>query len=275
MNIYKVLPALGRTRQMALWHKALESQWSAEDLDWNAPQRLSSSRRKDELAHVLTPILIGEQAALYSVASQIVRLGHRSEVEGQFYLTTWAVDEARHTELFARFYRRLDREPGSIRKFPAGYLVQSRIAADDPADWLSGVLVSEVFAKAVMTEFRRVDLDPVLSEIADGVLVDEARHLGFNHLYLEERFAEVYRRDLAAGDGDATRLRARLRSVIEGARPLLRSLAGQLGAMGISSEQLLADVEEETARRLESSIARGLNVATGARPASQGASAAD
>ena len=54
------------------------------------------------MARILPPVLMGEQSALYSVSSLIPILGNNSEVESQFYLTTWAVDEARHTELFAR-----------------------------------------------------------------------------------------------------------------------------------------------------------------------------
>lgn len=44
------------------------------------------------------------------------------------------------------------------------------------------VLVSEVTAKKLMEEFRRLDVDPLLSKIADGILIDEARHLSFNHI---------------------------------------------------------------------------------------------
>ena len=200
MKIYKVLPDLSKKRQMHLWHTALRSQWSAEDLDWSKPVGLGRNGMKDQLAKVMTPVLIGEQSALYSVSGLIPVLGSRSEVESQFYLTTWAVDEARHTELFARMFRRIDREPMSIRRLPEGYLFQSAIASSEPAEWLSGVLVSEVMATKIMEEFRRLDLDPVLSEIADGILDDEARHLGFNHIYLEDRFASLYRKD--AGNGD-------------------------------------------------------------------------
>lgn len=37
MNIYKVLPDLKKTRHLALWHKALRSQWSAVDLTGISP----------------------------------------------------------------------------------------------------------------------------------------------------------------------------------------------------------------------------------------------
>ncbi len=37
MRIYKTLPELKRERQMSVWHKALRSSWSPEDIDWKAP----------------------------------------------------------------------------------------------------------------------------------------------------------------------------------------------------------------------------------------------
>ena len=122
MNIYKVLPDLNRRKHLSIWQKALRSQWSAEDLNWSRPQRITRDALKDQLARVLTPILMGEQAALYSVSGLIPVLGQQQQVESQFYLTTWAVDEARHTELFARFYGRLGREQhqaDGCKYFPA------------------------------------------------------------------------------------------------------------------------------------------------------------
>ena len=138
MNSYKVLPDLNKKRQLGLWHKALRSQWSAEDMNWSAPQRMTNKRLKDGLARVLTPVLMGEQAALYSVSALIPILGHQSQVDAQFYLTTWAVDEARHTELFARFYGRIDRQPMSIRRFPPAISSRARLQRRTPGSGWRG-----------------------------------------------------------------------------------------------------------------------------------------
>jgi P-aminobenzoate N-oxygenase AurF len=261
VNVYKVLPDLGKKRQLALWHKALRSQWSAEDVDWRAPQRLTLGRLKDQLARVLTPILMGEQAALYSVSSLIPILGHRSQVEGQFYLTTWAVDEARHTELFARFYGRLDRQPLSIRRFPSGYLFQSQIGSKEPGEWLAGVLVSEVAAKLFVGEFLRLDLDPVLSSISEGILKDEARHLAFNHVYLEDLFTELFRRGRSDGEAHGAELHARLDQVLALVPPVFDALDAELRELGIDREHLYQGIAGEARERLRSSIERGEKVA--------------
>jgi len=263
MKIYKVLPDLSRERHMKIWHKALRSQWSASDLDWQTPQRIRSSRLKDLLGRMLTPVLMGEQAALYSVSGLIPVLGQHAEVESQLYLTTWAVDEARHTELFTRFYHRLDREPMSIRRFPAGYLFQSQIVSKDAMQWLSGVLVSEVLAKLVMEGFRSLDLDPLLSDISDGILKDEARHLGFNHIYLEDKFSRLGPRANGESEALSARLHAQLTSVLEKAVPMMSALRDELVEIGFDPEKLFADLAEEARWRLQKSIDAGRRVAAG------------
>ena len=268
MNIYKVLPDLKKKRHMNIWHKALRSQWSAEDLNWGVPQRITKDALKDQLARVLTPILMGEQSALYSVSGLIPMLGQHGDVESQFYLTTWAVDEARHTELFARYYGRIGREPMSIRRFPAGYLFQTQIASKDAAEWLAGVLVSECLAKLVLEDFRRLDLDPVLSEICNGILEDEARHLGFNHIYLEDRFAGLFRKSETEGRTYEDHLRFRLQKVLDLLNPIFRGLETDVRAVGLDGEALIGRVGEEAKQRLEKSMACGKKVASGSDSAS-------
>jgi len=263
MNIYKVLPDLTRERHLAIWHKALRSQWSAEDINWDRPQRITEGRLKDQMARILTPILMGEQAALYSVSSLIPVLGHNSEVESQFYLTTWAVDEARHTELFARFYRRLDREPLSIRRFQSGYLFQSQIASKEPAEWLAGVLVSEVLAKLVLEEFVRLDLDPVLSEICQGILEDEARHLGFNQIYMEDRFCQLFAENGQQASEASASLHARMDRVLALVPPMFDAVSPELESVGIDRALVLNRLARDAFRRLDRSIERGRKLAVG------------
>ncbi len=269
MKIYKVLPDLSKERQMKIWHKALRSQWSATDLNWDTPQRITSRHLKDQMGRILTPVLMGEQAALYSVSGLIPVLGQRSEVESQFYLTTWAVDEARHTELFALYYGRLDREPMPIRRFPAGYLFQSQIVSDEPGEWLSGVLVSEVMAKKLMEEFRRLDLDPLLSDIADGILLDEARHLGFNHIYLEDRFSDLHLNAEDQGRAFEEQLHGRVDHVLSYLKPLLDALGPELDAIGIDRVEIFEKVGEEARQRLAKSITAGRRRAEGKQRPSQ------
>lgn len=263
MKIFKVLPELKKRRHLSIWHKALRAQWSAEDLNWGAPQRLTSDASKSSLARILTPILMGEQSALYSVSALIPILGQNSEVESQFYLTTWAVDEARHTELFARFYERIGKEPLPIRRFPSGYLFQSTIVSNEPAEWLAGVLVSECLAKIAVEEFKRLDVDPVLSEISRGIIEDEARHLAFNHIYLEDRFNDLYRKNATDGKTFSDHLKQRMQNVLATVPAILDVLDADLKQIGIAREPLYDRLRSDAMQRLDRSITAGANLAAG------------
>lgn len=251
---------------MRLWQQGLRKQWSAEDIDWSSPRRLGGEKVRDQLARVLTPVLTGEQSALYSVSGLIPVLGHQSQVPAQFYLTTWAVDEARHTELFARFFGRIDREPLSIRKFPAGYLFQSRIISKDPSEWLTGVLASESMAQVVSHELKNLDLDPVLSEICAGILEDEARHLGFNHIYIEEQFRDLYSEDPEGAELKAESLRNRMKFVLDGVPPIIDAIRHDMSDLGIDMDKV-QDVLDRLARsRLDKAINGGKSQALNNRP---------
>lgn len=263
MNFYKVLPDLSNERQMRLWQQGIRKQWSAEDLEWNAPRRISGEKIRDQLGRVLTPVLTGEQSALYSVSGLIPVLGHQSQVPAQFYLTTWAVDEARHTELFARFFGRIDREPLSIRKFPEGFLFQSRIISKDPSEWLTGVLASESMAQVVSHELKNLDLDPVLSDICAGILEDEARHLGFNHIYIEEEFRKLYLKDTEAAEAKAQRLRDRMQYILDGVPPIINAIREDMEDLGIDMDKVQNVLDQVAKRRLEKAIAGGQGLALG------------
>lgn len=261
MQIYKVLPDLAKARHMSLWHKGIRGQWSPEEIQWDRPQRMTRDRLKDGLAHIMTPILMGEQAALYSITTMIQKLGKRSDVESQFYLTTMALDESRHTELFTRLYRRFDREPMSIRRFPSGYLFQSAVMADEPEEWLTGSLVSEVTAKIALEEFVRCDLDPVLSEVCTRILEDESRHLGFNHIFLEDRVMSMYLESSDDAANFGKHLHERLDYVLSTTPPMLEAMNADLVEIGIDAEEVYRRLVDETKRRLSKSIESGERLA--------------
>ena len=258
MKIYRTLPSLSKRRELTLWHKALKVQWSAADFDWDRPGGIRSEATRTRLGRVLSPILMGEQAGMYSITRIVQVLGQDMDTESQFFLLTMAVDEAKHTELLGRYYARLEREPLSIRKLPASYLFQSEIMSDDPVVWLTGSLVSEVLAKLSLEEVRRHDYDPVLSEMCDRILEDEVRHLGFNRVFLEGRFAELRSQDERSAERSAEqaaeRLTAQLERVLELVPPILDALAADNEELGVDADLLFERLRAETRKRLSRSI---------------------
>jgi len=260
MQIYKALPDLSKRRLMRVWHNALKSNWSPTDVDWQAAGRPRAPAQLDALGRILSPVLTGEQAGLYSITRIIRKLGETSEVESQLFLSTQLVDEARHMELFTNYFRRIERKPLPIRRLPSGYLFQAKIMADEPVDWLPGSLVSEVVAKQTLEKLREMDIDPVFTFLSGRVLQDEARHLAFNHLWVEDRIAS------RGSDGnrlpaeqEADRLRSRVEEVLAMVPPILDSLAADMDTLGISRKDAKEQIFEESRARIERSIESGFS----------------
>lgn len=251
MRLYRTLPQLKKDRPLALWHKALRTRWSPEDVDQEHPPLRLDDADRDALAHILSPVLMGEQAGLYSITTMVQIMGQHAEVESQLFLTTMAVDEAKHTELFTRYYARLEREPLAIRRFPSGYLFQSQVMSQEPTEWLTGSLVSECLAKLTLEELRRLHLDPVFDQICSRILEDEARHLGFNHVFLEEHVGG----DDEAREAQREHLRARLDAVLAYVPPILSALGHDIRRLGLDANDFYARLRDDTTRRLERSLA--------------------
>ena len=60
MRVYKVLPNLTKERHLKIWHKALRSQWSATDLKWDTPQRITQRHLKDQMGRIFFCLTAGK-----------------------------------------------------------------------------------------------------------------------------------------------------------------------------------------------------------------------
>jgi hypothetical protein len=201
---------------VALYAKAKTLQWdAAEALDWDQPidpasplhveafpilelpifQRLAEATR-EEIAARLTQIALsrflhGEQGALM-VASSLV--GDCPDYEAKLYAATQTVDEARHVEVFARYTQRCG-TPLPIDASQRAFL-EAVLGADSWVKKLIGMqIVVEGAALASFHSFRARVRDPLLGKLLDGVLRDEARHVGFGTLYLRRHVTELHADD--------------------------------------------------------------------------------
>ena len=265
MNIYKVLPDLSNERQMRLWQQSIQAVVGGRS-------RLECSE-KNHGREDPRPIGKGshaspdwEQSALYSVSGLIPILGHQSEVPAQFYLTTWAVDEARHTELFALLWAHRPGAPLN-QKISLRLFISEPDHFQDPCEWLTGVLASKSMAQVVSHELRDLDLDPVLSDICAGILEDEARHLGFNHIYMEDQFRQFYAKDPEKADEKADGLRDRMKYVLEGVPPIIEAVREDMDELGIDMDKVQDILDRVARHRLDKAINGGKDQALGTKTA--------
>jgi P-aminobenzoate N-oxygenase AurF len=212
-----------RTQLVTLYNKAMSSQWnSVTDLDWATdvdPERLVAEMGHEAVPEIirgaaevpgspianwtdkefnalgiellrgrLSQFMHGEQGAMI-VAAKIVETV--PWIDAKYYASTQVMDEARHTEVFAKY---LDQKIGGA--YPMNPNLEAQITAlmeDSRWDiaYLGMQIVIESLALAVFGDLLRATKEPLLRKLLRYVMADEARHVAFGVLSLGEYYREL------------------------------------------------------------------------------------
>jgi hypothetical protein len=138
--------------------------------------------------HLLSQFLHGEQGALLCTAKIVETVPW---IDAKYYAATQVMDEARHVEVFARY---LD------TKLSGHYPVNAhlRMLLDDIIDdsrwdmtYLGMQIMVEGLALAAFGMMYQTTPEPLLKQLLRYVMSDEARHVAFGVLSLQEYYAEL------------------------------------------------------------------------------------
>jgi ribonucleotide reductase beta subunit family protein with ferritin-like domain len=183
--VIRVFPQIDNAKLMELFRKGVEGQWSASQLQWDQPLLLDRDER-EAFAHVLTPVYLGEQAAMLGASSVIPQFFSAHQTEAQLYLATFMLDEARHFEALTRFYHKIEQRPLEVRELKVMFRYQARLfQARDKVEWLWGILVSDILARHFYSILVKAHPESLFAHIGRRIVTDEARHLAFAELYLK------------------------------------------------------------------------------------------
>jgi hypothetical protein len=196
----------------ALYTKSKTHQWNAElDVDWSGfdPEAEILERERDVLARLrfvselpeetrrrlfreaaiftLSQVLHGEQAALM-VCGQLVNMV--PDLDGKFAAAVQVMDEARHVEVFARYLNRVGSHypiDPDLKRIVEGILAET--------DWEAKCVGMQIILESVALGFFRTGSEmarePVLRQFLPHVHEDEARHVAYGVLSLEQRIPEL------------------------------------------------------------------------------------
>ena len=163
-------------------------------------------------------------------------------IDAKYYASTQTMDEARHTEVFQRY---LSQKVGD--QYPMGPYLQAQIFGlleDSRWDiaYLGMQIIIESLALAAFGEMLRRTDEPLLRKLLRYVLADEARHVAFGILSLQELYSELSEPELKERQEFLAEntLRSQLRSTtpelwerlgvdINQLLPFIRDAAGKLG----------------------------------------------
>jgi hypothetical protein len=211
-----------RASLVKLYEKAKTSQWNATtELDWSIdvdPEkvgrelgaggtvRFQTLQEADEspVKHfgekewsqiavelqnsMLSQFMHGEQGALLCTARIVETVPW---IDAKYYAATQVMDEARHVEVFARYLdEKLGRQYG-INDNLKGIL--DDILSDPRWDiaYLGMQIMVEGLALAAFGMMHQVTTEPLLKKLLRYVMSDEARHVAFGVLSLQEFYKEL------------------------------------------------------------------------------------
>ncbi|HMS89039.1 MAG TPA: ferritin-like domain-containing protein [Acidimicrobiales bacterium] len=208
-------PALNK-----LYEKAKVSMWNGEtDLPWDTVvdqeevarnnQALAGGFENLDLSHTpfakwgdkewtnlgmefqnwsLSQFMHGEQGALICTAKIVETVPW---IDAKYYASTQVMDEARHVEVFARY---LDSKLNGHYPLNAhlGLLLED-IIEDSRWDmtYLGMQIMVEGLALAAFGFMHQMTTEPLLKQLLRYVMSDEARHVAFGVLSLQEYYAEL------------------------------------------------------------------------------------
>ena len=213
-----------RDQLVTLYNRGMASQWnSTTDLDWTIdvdPERLvvtsahppvivslaraaatvagsplASWSEKEFIAlgvesytSQLSQFMHGEQGAMM-VAAKIVETV--PWIDAKYYAATQTMDEARHTEVFAKY---LSTKLGT--PYPMNNYLEAQITAlveDSRWDitYLGMQIVIESLALAAFGSMVRSVEEPLLKKLLRYVMSDEARHVAFGIITLQEYYQQL------------------------------------------------------------------------------------
>ena len=203
-----------------LYEKAKTSQWNGQtDLDWSievdpytmllpanpleadyfkenpkSPLHKFSDKQWKEMAveslnWSLSQFMHGEQGALLCTAKIVETVPW---IDAKYYASTQVVDEARHVEVFAQY---LDQKMGGIN-YPVNHHLKALlddIINDSRWDitYLGMQIMVEGLALAAFGFMHQTTEEPLLKKLLRYVMSDEARHVAFGVLSLQEVYKDM------------------------------------------------------------------------------------
>lgn len=199
-----------------LYSKAKQGQWDAEtDVDWSIdvdphnpermlihddvlpltaiaryrslPEHQKQVQKHALLSWMMSQFLHGEQGALFAACQLTESV---QWMDGKFYGSTQVVDEGRHVEVFHRY---INDKLGKMYQINDNlYVLIDALMSDSRWDikFLSMQIMIEGLALGAFGTMRNHTEEPLLRDILKYVITDEARHVHFGVIALQDYYTQ-------------------------------------------------------------------------------------
>jgi ribonucleoside-diphosphate reductase beta chain len=172
-----------------LWEKSKKLFWDPADLDFS--QDAVDWREMPETARTLVALsargfMVGEEAVTLDIVPLLRCMSDLGRLEDTMYLSMFAMEEAKHTDMFRRWFDAVDLDPASLDD-----LVRARNEAMRGSD---GRQRAGLFDGVLTRVMRRLDTDHSPEAILDATLVYNQLVEGVAAINGYRRWDETFRR---------------------------------------------------------------------------------
>src|SRR5215467_10554347 len=148
-----------------LWEKSKKLFWDPADLDFSQDAidwRGMSEEERTLVAMSARGFMVGEEAVTLDIVPLLRCMSDLGRLEDTMYLAMFAMEEAKHTDMFRRWFDAVDLDPASLDD-----LVRARNEAMRGSD---GRLRPGLFDGVLTRVMRRLDSDHSPEAILDATL---------------------------------------------------------------------------------------------------------
>ena len=155
----------------------------------------------------LSQFMHGEQGAMMTAAKIVETVPW---IDAKYYASTQTMDEARHTEVFAKYLRTKLGDAYPMSPFLKAQIWSLLEDSRWDIAYLGMQIVIESLALAAFGDMLRRTKEPLLTKLLRYVMSDEARHVAFGVLTLSEFYARPERGRAEGAPGVPRRRHAQL-----------------------------------------------------------------
>jgi para-aminobenzoate N-oxygenase AurF len=211
---------VNRKELRALYERAKVEQWNAQTTpDWSVPVEVTPDKYPDEripffgteywerlnekekqevrvgvTSWSLSQFMHGEQGALLATAKIVKSVPN---MDAKFYAATQVMDEARHVEVYHKYLT--EKLEGSWPITPPLRTLLDAILTDSRWDmtYLGMQILVEGLALAAFGMIYQTTKEPLIKQITQYIMADEARHVAFGVMSLRDIYPEMTASELA------------------------------------------------------------------------------
>jgi ribonucleoside-diphosphate reductase beta chain len=171
-----------------LWEKSKKLFWNPADIDFTrdaADWQEMSERSRMIVAISARGFMVGEEAVTMDIVPLLRCMSDLGRLEDTMYLTMFAMEEAKHTDLFRRWFDAVGLDPASL---------DDLVRAQNQAMRDSGIDRPGLFEGMLQQVMRRLDTDQSPEAILDATLVYNQLVEGVAAINGYRRWDETFRK---------------------------------------------------------------------------------